>query len=199
MKNKFLITIPTLLILLLTACGAPATPTQPPVDVAGTAAALAWLSVTQTALAMPTATQVPPTSTPEPTVTPFPTVALVLPTVAPPTQPAATATNPCNDPPPIKPKGTVVSVQLKNETGGSVILSLGMNDPNTQGECGTYGFTLSRYDAPVVQVLAGCYWAYGWVTADKPSTTQTSSLLCLNDTTKTVAVTIGPETVGFAP
>jgi hypothetical protein len=93
----------------------------------------------------------------------------------------------------------MVNIQLRNASGGSVTLSLGMNNANDKGECGTYGFTLGKFDSPVVKVLSGCYWAYGWVTGDTPSTTQTASALCLTDTSKTVVVTIGPETVGFAP
>lgn len=185
------------MIFALAACGSSATPTMSMADAANTAAAAAWIAVTQTVAAMPTATETPVPPTPLPSPTSIPTIAFVLPTVAVPTLPAATAANPCNDPPPAKPKGTTVKVKLNNQSGGSVNLSLGMTDPNDQGECGTYGFSLSKYDAPVVTILAGCYWGYGWVTGDKPSTTQTANIMCLTDTTKTVTIAIGPETLGL--
>jgi hypothetical protein len=76
MKKKFLYIVSILLIVILAACGT-AEPTMSADDIADTAIADAWLAVTLTQAALPTATSVPPTFTPEPTVTPFPTLPLL--------------------------------------------------------------------------------------------------------------------------
>jgi hypothetical protein len=196
MKRKLVSVISILVITILSACGPAPTPTMSVSDIQGTAVANAWLAMTMTQLAMPTATQtpIPPTPTatftPEPTFTPFPTLAPVA------TLPDASAANPCDQPPPAAPKGDMVRVKFLNKSGGSVNLSFGMVQENTLKECGTYSFTLGKYEEPEVTVLSGCYWAWGWV-LDPPSIAKTANNLCVTDKTKTVQIWITSEVIGF--
>jgi hypothetical protein len=195
MKHSFASVLAACGLVLLTACGPAPTPTLSAADVANTALAVAFTDIALTQAALPTATPVPPTATftatftPAPSPTPFPTVAIASNTSA--------ASDPCNQPPPLVSQGELAQVKLVNKSGGSVNLALGMVSANSFGECGTYNFSLGPRDTAVVTVMVGCYWGYGWVSANEPSTTQTTSNLCFNDPAQTLGVTIGPETIGF--
>jgi hypothetical protein len=200
MTKKYLTILSIFIITLVSACGPAPEPTLSAGDIANTAVADAWLAMTATQLAIPTATAtIPPTETftPLPTVTP-----LLLPTL-PPIQTAnglaigsAPTNNPCYEPPPAEPKGTLVQIRLVNNSKGLVDLNLGMENPNAQGECATYFFRLGRYDQPVVTVLAACYWGYAYIT-DPTSNARTAAPLCLYETTKTVPVSINAEVIGL--
>lgn len=194
MKKKFLYIVSILVIVILAACGT-AEPTMSADDIANTAIADAWLAVTLTQAALPTATSVPPTFTPEPTVTPFPTLPL-LPTLAPATVAAVATTDPCNQVPPVKPQGALVNVKFVNKSDGLLNLSFGMNNPNDKGECVTYSYTLGIDSETVVTVLAGCYWGYAWVDAKTPSVARTgSTILCVTDPSKTPPIWITKEAI----
>jgi len=130
-----------------------------------------------------------------PTFTPFPTLPL-LPTSGGVAVGISPTMNPCYDVPPVKPVGTVVQVRLVNNSKGLVKLSLGMENPNDQGECATYSFPLGRYEEPIVTLLAGCYWGFAYI-EDPTSNSQTIAPLCLYNTTKTVPISIGPEVIGL--
>ena len=201
MKRKFLSVVSAIIILIMTACGANSEPTLSAADVANTAIAIAWTEVSMTQAAMPTATAttIPPTLTPlPPTFMTLPAPVITMTTIAPTAVVNITATaDTCNDPPPFEPKGTMVQVKFVNESDGSVNLAFGMNQPNSLGECGTYSFSMGRFDEPVVKVLAGCYWAYAWVTGEKPSTARNIEALCVTDPNLVPAITIGPEVIGF--
>ena len=187
--------ISVLVIAALTACGPEPTPTLSVVDAQNTAIAAAWVALTQTQAAMPTATEtpIPPTPTltftPAPTFTPFPTVVLA-------TLPDTSATDPCDEPPPVEPKGAVVKVLFLNKSDSTVNLSFGMTKENDQKECGTYSYTIGRYEEPEVQILAGCYWGWGWV-LDPPSIAKTPDVLCVTDTSKTTSIWITNEVISF--
>lgn len=199
MKKYFYLTSFVIAILILTSCS-PATPapaaTISVVDVQNTAIALAWSALTQTQAAIQAAaTETPVPPTPTLTFTPQPTFTLLA--VA--TQAQLTSTpsiNPCNEPPPAKTKGKIVSIRFVNKSGSRVNLSFGMQRENPEKECGTYTFVISQSDELVVNVLAGCYWAYGWV-ENPPSTAKNINELCVTDTTKTTAIWITKEVINF--
>ena len=202
MKKKYLTILSILLIIVISACGPTPVPTMSVADLQGTAVANAWIAITQTQAAIPTATQTPVPPTPTITLVPLPTATLVLvPTLA--LKPVATlpdtsATDPCNGPAPAKPKGTTVLIKLVNKSVGNVApLSLGMKKENSLKECGIYTFSLGHYEAPVVKILAGCYWGYGYVNGSKPSTPQTANALCVTDTSKTTAIWITKDLISF--
>ena len=182
-----------LLTVALVSCQTPPEPTVSADDLAKTAVAHAWTELAQTQAALPTATPIPPTATLVPTVAPPPTPAL-FPTLAPPASPTSDT---CDQPPPIAPLGTMVSLTLLNRSGGTVNLAFGMTSPNSLGECGTYNYSLGVFESPTVRVLAGCYWGYGWVTGNKPSTAETPQILCLTTAGVEYEVEIGSDVIGF--
>jgi hypothetical protein len=195
MKRTKLSVILALIMLALPACGPEPTPTLSVMDAQNTAIADAFAALTQTQAAMPTATETPIPPTPTETFTPAPTFT-PFPTLAPPTLPAVATSDPCNAPPPPEPKGAVVKVKFFNKSDSTVNLSFGMTKENDQKECGTYSFTIGRYEEPEVTVLAACYWGYGWV-LDPPSTAKTADVLCVTDTTKVYSVWITSELITF--
>jgi hypothetical protein len=197
MKKKYLTILSILIITIISACGPAPTPTLSVADIQGTAVANAWLAMTMTQAAMPTATQtpIPPTPTitftPLPTFTPYPTLVPVAATL-----PDTSAADPCDQPPPIEPKGTLVKIRFINKSDSNINLSFGMIKENDKKECGTYGYTIGRYEEPEVQVLAGCYWGYAWI-LDPPSDARNLEVLCVTDTTKTTSIWISKEVIGF--
>lgn len=197
MQKKFFYVTSILIILSLSACGS-AEPTLSPQDQVSTAMAEAWFVITQTQAALPTSTPIPPTNTPEPTLTPPPTIPIL------PTLPAVTAAvvptqSECNQVPPLEPQGAQVKIEIKNESNGSVNLSLGMNSPNEQKECVTYSFVLPNNNNPIAaNVLAGCYWGWGWVDGDEDSIARNGSqLLCMTDTNVIYKILVTKERVEF--
>jgi hypothetical protein len=194
MKKKFLTIVSILIVITLTACGS-AEPTMSTEDLANTAVADAWIAITQTQAALPTATPVLPTNTPEATATLFPTLP-PLPTLAPATVAAGPTTDVCNQIPIEAPSGPTTTVEFKNQSQGQVNLSFGMNRPNELGECFTYSFSLGMGDVVTAKVLTGCYWGFAWITASEPSNARSGdSLLCLPDSLPTYHVLITKETI----
>ena len=198
MNKKYLTILTLLTITILSACGPAPAPTLSAADIQSTAVVDAWIAITQTQAAIPTATATPiPTATftPLPTFTPI--SISTLPPVVIPTETAA-ADDPCNQPPPTEPKGVKVKVKFVNKSGGHVDLSFGMNSPNALKECGTYSFSLGQYVEPTVTVLAGCYLGYAWITGDTPSVAKTgSTILCVTDPNVERSIWITAETIGF--
>lgn len=198
MNKKYPIILILLTLTILSACGPAPAPTLSAADIQGTAVANAWIAITQTQAAIPTATA---TLVPTATFTPLPTFTPIsiatLPPLVIPTETTA-ADDPCNQPPPIKPNGVTVNVKFVNKSGGHVDLAFGMNSPNDLKECGTYSFSLGQFDEPVVTVLAGCYWGYAWITGDTPSIAKTgSTILCVTDPNVERAIWIGTEVIDF--
>lgn len=195
MKRRLSLVLTALLLVVLSACGAEATPTLTVEQIIGTANADAFAALTQTQAAMPTATETPIPPTPTLTFTPAPTFT-PFPTVIPPTLPDTSATDPCNEPPPPEPTGAMVKVKFLNKSEGTVNLAFGMTQENTQKECGTYNFTLGRYEEPEVTILAACYWGYAWI-LDPESIAKTPDVLCVTDTSKSYTVWITSEIISF--
>lgn len=181
------IAIPLVLLLgvLLSACGAQATPTISSADVQSTAMAGALTVIAQTQAAMPTATPIPPTdiptSTPPPTDTPLPppTVGLTLsslPTIAP-TQPAASkGADNCLHPLNVGEAGPTHPTLVRNQSGGSIILSLNLYQPNQFGQCGAISYNLGKNDSVMAHLPAGYWYAYAWITLKGKQTTSSGSI-----------------------
>ena len=199
MKQKFLITISILAILALSACGgAEATPEVSSEDLAATAVAEAWVIITQTAAAMPSATPVPPTFTPQPTATLAPVLELLPTQPAPVAVVAATATPECNQIPVAEPKGALVKVEFYSEALGSANLAFGMLSPNDKGECYTYSFSVGRGDVLSANVVAGCYWGYAWITGEEESVARSGDkIMCITDASIIYKVKITKESIDF--
>jgi hypothetical protein len=200
MKQKFLITISILAMLVISACGGgEATPEISAADIASTAVAEAWLAITQTAAAVPTSTPLPPTFTPQPINT-LPSTLAVLPTLPPATIGAVgvSPTPECNQIPQPEPKGALANVEFHNESPGSANLAFGMLSPNDKGECYTYSFSINSGKTLSAKVLAGCYWGWAWIIgADGSIAKSGDKVLCLTDPALIHKIVITAERVDF--
>lgn len=167
----------TLCAALLAACGPQATPTMSPADVQGTAVAAAWTMVAMTEAAIPTATPIPPTATPSPTLpptnTPVPSPISSLATL-PPTQ-ASGGENNCLRPLNMAEAGPTHPTLVKNQTGGSINLSLNLYNPNAFGQCGAISLSLGKNGSQTVGLPAGDWFAYAWVTLQGSQSTSSGS------------------------
>ena len=177
--KAFLYVAPALALLGAAAC-APAKPTQDPAAIQASAVAAANTMVALTQAAVPTETPVPPTPPPSPTPLPSPTL-LALPTLplqlgtSIPLQPSpvppggGTTGDVCSGPMAPKPAGPAASVQIKNITSGSVILSLYLQKTDF-GECGYRSFNLSPKASTTTSLPQGCYYGGAFVTGPKADT-----------------------------
>ena len=195
MKRTALPCISLLLVIILSACGA-AKPTLSVTDIQNTAFPIVMTQYAQTKAAMPTATPIPPTDTETPTIAPLPTIALETQNVAPVSNPNATATPDCYTPAPTKLVGVTVQYNLVNRSGGPVNISMGMYQPNDNGECYTFAFSLRDKQTLTIKILSGCYWISGYQNGPKPSTPRTN-YICLTDLTEIRGLTVGRDSIGF--
>jgi len=176
MKRNALI-IGVALSLLISACGAQATPTTDPVDIQHTAEAAAFTMVAETQQSIPTATPLPPTEaatlTPLPTLTPIasPTVDAQnstpagltitpqpnIPTFTPQSSGSSgSGQDPCNQALTAW-EGKSAKLMIVNETKpqGSVVLSLYVE--TDLGQCGYLYVTSDSITGPVGQYSAGAF------------------------------------------
>lgn len=166
-------TISTILIaVLLSACGAQATPTINPVDVQNTAVAGAFTLVAETQAAIPTTTPVPPTEIPTQTLTSLPTnTPLTLPTSATALTPASAvaSTSTAGGDPCLtrtlswSPKGRPATIRIVNTTRAAISVSIYLNETDDHFECGYRLYNIaSRGDLFITDLVQGCYtvWAF---------------------------------------
>jgi hypothetical protein len=186
--------------MMLAACGPKSAPSLNVTDIQNTAAASALTLFAMTQSAIPTNTIVPPTPVPPTaalaTLVPLPTSALETPIVKPITNPNASPTPDCYQPPSAKLLGTKVQIKLVNKSDGPVNLSMGMYEPNEQGECFTFAFFVSKKGSADITVLSGCYWIAGYQNGPKPSTPR-ADYICLDDTTEGRGLSINNNSIGF--
>lgn len=193
MKRISIITGITVIALVISACGAqtPAEPTVSAVDIQSTAVAAALTIVAETQAAIPTNTPLPPTNTPVPTPlptdTPVPSptfdAALVIPTftLVPTTVGSTTGGDPCNKPLPGTVTGDLTKIRLKNETKGSLVISLYLN-LTAFGECGYRGYNLGPNDSTTITDLpTGCYNVSVFVTEPNKNS-KSFGYGCINNT-----------------
>ena len=170
MKCYSILSLVLLGMLVLSACGAQATPlpTADPVDIQSTMAAAAFTMVAETRAAIPTATLPPPTATF--TVTPPPTNTL-LPLAS--AQVTLTSSAPDGntggeDPCltqvlPATLQGKPVKMRIDNSTRATVSLSVYLNQTAPGGQCGYRSYTLAPGEFVVINNLVeGCYTLWAW-------------------------------------
>ncbi|MFH1185773.1 MAG: hypothetical protein V1755_12165 [Chloroflexota bacterium] len=155
--------------VLLASCGPQATPTVDPVLVQATAVAMAETMLAQTQEAIPPTAF--PTNTPEPTPSPFPSPTLALIATLPvPSATAQGAANSCLHPLDIGAAGPTHPTLIKNQTGGTINLSLNLYEKNAFGECGAISYANLGKNSSVMAGLPSGYWfAYAWATTPKES------------------------------
>lgn len=171
--------------LIVSACGAQATPTIDPVELQSTAVAAAHTLLAETQAAIPTATLPPPTATI--TDTPVPTNTFIpLPTqgadsTANPGVDAATE-DPCiNKLLPDKLTGNPIKIRVDNPTKGTINLSVYLQSGNPQGVCGYRAYILEPQDSLVItDLVEGCYSLWAWNPDPKDYFMVTNGTSCLN-------------------
>jgi hypothetical protein len=187
MKSFSILTLLLISTLILSACGAGATPppTLSPVDIQSTAAAVAFTMVAETQAAIPTATPVPPTETP--TNTPLPTNTVPpLPadvTLTPVPDSNAGGADPCvNKVMPTSLPGETVKVRVNNSTKATLSFSIYLNQTTPQGECGYRTYTIAAEQPLVINDLVeGCYTLWAWNPDPEGYFIVTNGTNCLNN------------------
>jgi len=185
-RSKFLI-LTAALALIISACGAEATPTVNPMDIQNTAVAAAFTVVAETQAAIPTSTPIPPTETPSPT--PLPTdTPIPLPTIEITATTASQASgntggDPCNAPLGATVSGKPTTIKLVNQTKGPIVASLYLN-LTPFGECGYRGYNLGKGDSIVINDLPqGCY-NVGVFVNDPKNPSKSFGYGCINNSDK---------------
>lgn len=187
MKHYKTFSVIIALTMVISACGAQATPTVNPMDIQNTAVAAAFTVVAETQAAIPTNTPIPPTDTPSPT--PLPTEAPIsLPTlVAPPTAAPTSGSSggdPCATRVLSSPKGRETIIRIVNMTKVAITVSIYLNETASHGECGYRGYTLGKNDDVVItDLVQGCYNLWAW-SDDPKGRFNSSGYGCINNPDK---------------
>jgi hypothetical protein len=169
MKYFSSLTLVLVTTLIVSACGAEATPppTVNALDIQNTMVAAAFTMVAETQTALPTATLPPPTAT----FTDTPAVINTLPPlpsaeviVTPLPGGNAGGGDPCiNKVLPEKLPGQSVKIRVDNSTKATVNVSVYLNQTVPQGECGYRSYTLAPQEFVVINNLVeGCYTLWAW-------------------------------------
>lgn len=168
MKFFSIRTLLLMITLLISACGAQATPTPivNAVDIQNTVVAAALTVVAETQAAIPTATTVPTatlTNTPAATSTfpPLPTLEGTLTSV-----PSGNSggEDPCiNQVLPASLEGEPVRMRVDNSTRSTVSVSVYLQQATPQSECGYRSYTLEPGQFVVINdLIEGCYTLWAW-------------------------------------
>ena len=155
-----------LITLVLSACGAQATPapTVDPLALQGTVAAAAFTMIAETQAAIPTATPTATfTNTPLPTDTPLPLPPSGV-TLTPVPNGNSGGGDPCiNKVMPATLKGKTVKIRINNSTKTDVSFSIYLNQTTPQGECGYRSYQIAAQQPLVIgDLVEGCYSLWAW-------------------------------------
>ena len=169
MKCFSILTRVLMITLIISACGAQATPppTVNPVDIISTSAAVAFTMIAETQAAIPTATPPPPTAT-------FTNTPAATNTVPPLPPSGATLTpipnansgggDPCiNQVLPATLVGDPVKIRINNSTKAAISFSIYLNQTTPQGKCGYRAYTIDPGQSLVLNDLVeGCFTLWAW-------------------------------------
>jgi len=171
------------LTVLLSACGAKATPTLDSAQVMATAMEMAKEIAAQTQAAIPTATAtLPPTATftpppPSPTFFAFPTLAATATT-------AASGDGPCYHVMMPDPPGRKFIARIWNTNKAPVQGNVCLYQDTGQGVTGIIGISLGKNADVILNLPFGCYSAFFWVNDAKSPSQASGSALCANNSDK---------------
>jgi hypothetical protein len=169
MKCFSILNLVLVITLIISGCGAQATPTPigNAVDIQGTVVAAALTMVAETQSALPTTTPPPPTATF--TDTPAPTNTLLpLPSSEVTFTPVPNGNSGGGDPCiykvlPASLQGETVRIRINNSTKAALSVSVYLNQIEPQGECGYRSYTLAPGQFIVINDLVeGCYTLWAW-------------------------------------
>ena len=189
MKRFSILTLALLLALILSGCGAQATPipTVDPVDIQNTMAAAAFTMIAETQAAVPTSTPPPTqTDTPVPTITlpPLPTLDATF-TAAP--SDNSGGTDPCiNQVLPATLVGDPVKIRVNNTTKVALSFSIYLNQTTPQVKCGYRAYTIDPGQALILNDLVeGCFTLWAWNPDPEEYFIVTNGTNCLNESSDT--------------
>jgi hypothetical protein len=167
MKCFSILTRVLIITLIMSGCGAQATPTVNAVDLQSTIAVAAFTIVAETQAAIPTATPPPPTetptNTPAPTVT-FPPLPASQVTLTPVPNSNSGSGDPCiNKALPAVLQGETVKIRINNSTKAALAISVYLNQTGPQSQCGYHAYKLDPGQFVVINDLVeGCYTLWAW-------------------------------------
>jgi hypothetical protein len=169
MKCFSVLTLVLLITLILSACGAQATPTPIgiAIDIQGTVGAGALTVVAETLAAIPTATPIPPTGTftdtPRPTDTLLPVDASGA-TFTPLPNSNSGGGDPCvNKALPATLQGETVKIRLNNSTKATLAVSVYLSQTTPQTVCGYRTYTIAPGQPLFINDLVeGCFTLWAW-------------------------------------
>ena len=175
------------LALIISACGAQATPipTINPVDIQNTMAAAAFTMVAETQAAIPTATPVPPTATftntPAFTSTVPPLPSLDATFTAVPNETSGAGDSCINQVLPATLEGEPIRMRVDNSTRDTLNVTVYLNSTAPQGQCGYRAYTLEPGDFVVINNLVeGCYTLWAWNPVPEDYFIVTNGTSCLD-------------------
>ena len=192
MKYLSILTLVLLSALIMSACGAQATPipTIDVVEMQNTVAAVAFTMLAETQAAIPTAT--PPPPTPTFTDTPVATdTSLPLPfadvTLTPVPNSNSGGEDPCiNQVLPATLVGNRVKIRINNTTKAAVSFTIYLNQTAPQGKCGYRAYTIEPQQALVLNDLVeGCFTLWAWNPNPEEYFIVTNGTTCINDSSDT--------------
>ncbi len=167
MKRFSTLTQVLIIALIISACGAKATPTANPVDLQGTMVAAALARVAETQTAIPTATPLPPTATatniPTATIT-FPPLPISGATITPIPGENSGVGDPCiHEVLPDSLTGKAIKIRIDNPTKATIMLSVYLQQSSAHTVCGYRSYTLTAGQSLVINDLVeGCYTLWAW-------------------------------------
>ena len=169
MKAPLLVLVIT--SLFIAACGPQAPATIDSASVLATANALAATMSAETQAAIPpTPTSTP---TPEPSPTPSPSSTPVSTEMSPTSE---SGSGDCLHPLDVGSAGPTHRTLIKNQTGGTINLSLTLTEPNAFGECGAISYpNLGKNSSVMAELPAGNWFAYAWAALPKENFTVVGS------------------------
>lgn len=182
--NKKVLLLGMAVCLLVSACGAGATPapTIDPNSIVSTAQAAAFTMIAQTQAAIPTATATETaTATPLPTDTPIPSptleaTAFVLPTAT--TGSSANANgDPCYHPIDASEGGPHSVLRIKNKTKGLITVFVYLYKPNAFGQCGYIGFDIFKGESATITSMPQGYFAVSAYTNNRTKTAYGTAII----------------------
>ena len=169
MKCFSTLTLVLMLALIISGCGAQATPppTVNPLDLQGTMAAAAFTMVAETQAAIPTATPIPPTATftntPPPTNTPLSLTSSGVTSTPVPNSNSGSGDQCEIEPLPATLQGETVKIRINNSTKVTLALSVYLNQTTPQTVCGYRTYTIAPEQSLVLNGLVeGCYTLWAW-------------------------------------
>jgi hypothetical protein len=185
MKRFSILAQALVITLIVSACGAQATPTINPVDQQSTAVVAALTILAETQAAIPTATL--PTPTIAATDTPAFTATIPpLPTLGATFTPSPVVKTNNNDPCintvlPDSLTGKTIKIRIDNPTKGTINLTVYLQSGNPQGVCGYRAYVLPAGDSLVINDLVeGCYSLWAWNPDPNDYFMVTNGTSCMN-------------------